>query len=501
MSMVIYLTEIEKKIFDFILAKGRTSHEELCNAFDRPKSFVASILDSLEKKGLIKSFKVEVQKAVLTRRGEDLTQLPEDLIYESLSRKVSIDEIKGLIQMKEEDFNAGIAWGLRRGLFKIITENGKKFLVVGDHKDTLSNTFFELKKKKEMFITPEKQSDFLILKERQIVQYKTETKIEVVPNDSVDIRQIVIGQPVLTHEMLVTGNYKNLDLPTIPLSFSKEPFYQRGKKHFYIEFLEIVKEILISMGFEEMFGPYVEYEFWNFDALFVPQDHPAREVQDKFNISNKDLILDPSIPPEIAENVMKTHLNGWKTGSLGWRNKWEMSNACTLILRSHTTAVSIRKLAQGVHNEFKYFTIDRNFRRDAIDATHLPEFHQCEGIIGGEGLNLKNLFGILEAFSKSLGVEKIRFKPGYFPFTEPSVEAYIYHDKLGWIEAAPGGIFRPEVTLPLGIKVPVLAWGIGITRFAMVYYNLSDIRELFSQNLDSLLLKEEVQIKFAHNKG
>lgn len=501
--VTLYLNEKEKRIIELMAERGEMSFEELLELTGYDQTALGSALESLVNKKLILKRTVPYMEAVATQRALETPQLPEDAIYESMGSKSILDELRSKVQLDEQEFSAGIAWGIKRSMFKLSNEGSRRVLIRQDKKDTLSETFSKLRSLGTFGVTGNLGLDVSILKDRHLADLREREKITICPDPAVNYNNLSISvrAPVITHKDLVDGSYKSIVLPEATFEYKPGSFYGRGKKHFYIEFLEMVKEILISMGFEEMFGPYVEYAFWNFDALFVPQDHPARDVQANYDLAMQNLQLGPDLPTDKVEKVKLTHLNGWKTGSIGWREKWDMAAASRRVLRSHTTAVSVRKLSQVNTSEFRYFTVDRNFRRDAIDATHLPEFQQCEGILGGKEVNLRHLFGMLEQFSRSLGVHKIRFKPGYFPFTEPSVEAYVYHEKLGWIEAAPGGIFRPEVTQPLGLNTPVLAWGIGITRFALVYYNTSDIRELVTQELDEILQKQEVKKKFANGSS
>jgi phenylalanyl-tRNA synthetase alpha chain len=258
-----------------------------------------------------------------------------------------------------------------------------------------------------------------------------------------------------------------------------------GKKQPYRHFLDNLKRKLVTLGFKEMTGPIVELMFFNCDALFMPQDHPAREIHDLYFVKTDEL-------GELGEYeqfigpVAATHENGWKTGSTGWRYHYSREEARKLILRSQGTALSARTLvSKDLQIPGKYFSIARCFRPDQVDRTHLTEFNQVEGIVVGAGLSLRNLLGILERFAIDIaGADKVRFKPDYFPFTEPSVELQAYKEGYGWMEFGGSGIFRPELTLPLGIKVPVLAWGIGVDRLFMMKENLDDIRMLFAQDLD-----------------
>ena len=240
------------------------------------------------------------------------------------------------------------------------------------------------------------------------------------------------------------------------------------------------------MGFEEVTSPPIEVNFWNCDALFMPSDHPARGIHDIFYLKGS-VKKEEVAREEEWERIKQTHENGWKTGSTGWGH-WDPKLALRLILRSQTTAVSARYLSILKPEDLpkKIFTIDRNYRPDRIDSTHLPEFNQCEGIVVAENVNLRHLIGYIKAIAEAFGIKEVKFQPAFFPFTEPSVVGYIKHPKLGWIEALPGGIFRPEVVQPLGLKVPVLAWGLGIDRLAMVALDIDDIRMLFTHNLNWL---------------
>jgi phenylalanyl-tRNA synthetase alpha chain len=498
---VIQLTENEEIVLKSLGDGKQKTVEEIVAQTGLQPSTVSSAIESLAQNGLIQKTLVKRVYAELTDRGKTTSILPEDALFTAVGEKTPVAEAKSASSLKESDFNIAIAWGVKRGLLRFDTERGQRFITKGVRTDTISETFSFVKQMGRIQVDSNRK-DLEVLKERQIVTIK-ESNVSLVclkPGVSLSTLIIVRRQTVLTHKDLVTDTYKTLELPAYSFAPKKEPFFNRGKKHFYTEFLDIVKELLISLGFEEMYGPYLEYEFWNFDALFVPQDHVARDLHNSYKITNSSIDLGSRIPVDLTARVGETHLNGWRTGSTGWGGSWDASVTLRKILRSHTTAVSARRLAEkNFGSDFKYFTIDRNFRRDAVDATHLPDFQQCEGIVGGRNLSLRSLFGFLEMFSKKLGVSKIKFKPAYFPFTEPSVEPFIYHEKLGWVEAGGGGIFRPEVTLPLGIDFPVLAWGIGINRFAMLYYNLDDIRHLITQDLDEILSKEEAQIKFANS--
>ncbi|MCK4513804.1 MAG: phenylalanine--tRNA ligase subunit alpha [Spirochaetaceae bacterium] len=287
----------------------------------------------------------------------------------------------------------------------------------------------------------------------------------------------------LTPELLRTGGWKHKQFRAyninVPLSH-----VMVGRRNPYSAYLDQVKDKLISLGFEQFDGSVVETEFWNSDALFMPQFHSARDIHDVYYLDT------PTHAREIEEpylsQVAASHEDGWKTGSRGWRYDFDKDFTRRLILRSQGTAVSARTLPIA-KVPGRYFGMLRCFRPDDVDATHLSDFYQTEGIVLGEDVNLKTLLGLLEMFAVEVaGATDVRYVPGYFPFTEPSVEVHIKHPVLGWFELGGSGIFRPEVTEPLGVTVPVLAWGLGIDRMALMKLGLDDLRELFSPDIQSV---------------
>ena len=292
----------------------------------------------------------------------------------------------------------------------------------------------------------------------------------------------------LTTEMLKQSTWKNKKFRAYNIALNP-PRQSIGRKHPYKEFLDFVKYKFVGMGFEEMRGPLVENEFWDMDALFMPQFHPARNIHDVY------FVREPGSSKEIEEpfgkRVAAAHKDGGKTGSTGWRYAFDLERAKRLILRSQGTAVSARTLASGSKIPGKYFSIARCFRYDAVDATHAPDFYQVEGIVIGEGIDFKALLGLLKLFGQEIAkASEFQFRPAYFPFTEPSVELHVKHPELGWMELGGAGMFRPEVTVPLGVNVPVIAWGLGLDRMAMVALGIQDIRDLFSRDLDFIRTKK-----------
>jgi phenylalanyl-tRNA synthetase alpha chain len=288
-----------------------------------------------------------------------------------------------------------------------------------------------------------------------------------------------IGQ--ITPEVLTTGKWKRFPLRELDVT-SPVPRIFPGRRHPLRILMGEVRNIFVSMGFEEIDGSYVQSSFWNFDALFIPQRHPARELQDTFYLKEIQANLDKFASEVLA--VKATHENGGSTGSIGWNYNWSEDEARRVVLRTHTTAVTIRYLAEKKPSEARVFTVSKVFRNEKPTYKNNPEFHQVDGVMVSKKLNLRTLMSVITKFYSRLGFEKVKFWPTYFPYTEPSMQTVVYHEKSKrWMELGGMGVFRPEVTAPFGIKNPVLAWGLGLDRLVMLRYNLEDIRQLFGPNL------------------
>lgn len=303
----------------------------------------------------------------------------------------------------------------------------------------------------------------------------------------------------------ITSKGKNLEPEEIEIRFNPEApakTPRTGKRHFYKEIISYARKKWLEMGFQEMQGNYVSSGLLNFDSLFIPQDHPARELQDTFFMKNPEKSRLSSKEDEIAERVKQTHEDGWDTGSTGWQYQWEREETEKNVLRTHTTSVSAKKLSELNKEDLpkKYFTVSRAFRNETVDRTHLAEFYQTDGIVVGEDLNFKNLKGYISEFFEKMGYEEFRLIPSYYPYTEMSVEVQVWSEEdQEWMGMGGAGMFRPEVTKPLlGFEARVLAWGLGIPRIAMKAAGIKDIRELYRN--DAELLEETSVWRPNHKK-
>jgi len=346
-------------------------------------------------------------------------------------------------------------------------------------------------KEQEVIVTLAKKrgatdSPFKII-ERETVTYKiVEAAKQVVEAlKKAGITGNEIGE--ITPKMLSSGEWKNGTFRAYNISLQPARIIP-GRTNPYVQFLESVKDKLCSLGFQEFDGPLVETEFWNGDALFMPQFHAARDIHDVYRIKNPTHAK--SIEEPYLSNIAKVHENGGDSGSRGWNYTFDKEFTKRLILRSQGTVLSAHQLHKA-EIPGKYFGIVRCFRYDKVDATHLSDFYQTEGIVIGKEANLRTLLGFLKMFATEIaGATEVKYVPGYFPFTEPSVEVHIKHPVLGWFELGGSGIFRPEVTKAMGIDVPVLAWGIGIDRMALMALGLNDLRELFCEDIERVRLRK-----------
>ncbi|MDR2700170.1 MAG: phenylalanine--tRNA ligase subunit alpha [Nitrososphaerota archaeon] len=379
------------------------------------------------------------------------------------------------VNIFEEQLQVGtIAEGSDEALLKILANNEQTSL--DELTKPLKNEAELLKKRKLVTIEPKTTRFLQITKEGQTALAEGNTA-------QPEITQI-------TPEIIITGKWRTAKLQKYNINAPVAKTWP-GKKHPYLSFLDQVRNKLVTLGFQEMTGTSVETCLFNFDALNMPQDHPAREASDIYYIKNpKHGNIDNH--DAAVRNIKETHENGWQTGSTGWGYKYSIEVAQRLILRGHSTCLSARTLeSKKVQIPSKYFSIARVYRPEVVDRTHLSEFNQVEGIIIDPNLNLKDLLGVLGKFAMEIaGASKVRFKPDYFPFTEPSVELSAYKEGYGWIEFGGSGIFRPEVTQPLGIDVPVIAWGLGVDRLFMMRYDIDDIRMIFCPSLEWLRKKQ-----------
>jgi len=462
------LTQNEKKLLMALGPLGSADPSHLAERLSVPEEAAIQYAHLLQDRGLAIVERNVVKHYVLTDEGRNYAKhgLPERQLLENFGESIPMAELTrhplakiGIGQMRKKGWIV-----IRDGMVEKTGKSGP-----GDDEAALQDPS---EGKKGI-------SDLLkrgLLQETEEVSYRITLTPEgtALAARGVEIRE---ETGTLSRDQIMSGGWKELKLRRYNIEKLPRRIYP-GKIHPYQRLIEEMRQILLQMGFTEIYGGIVQSAFWNFDALFQPQDHPAREMQDTFYLGEQVCL------PPVFGKVRDMHLHGGTTSSTGWGGTWSEQKASQCVLRTHSTSLTIRHLAEHPDPPVKAFSISRVYRREAIDPTHLPEFEQLEGIVMDEGVNFSHLLGFLREFYTRMGFAGVRFRPGYFPYTEPSVEPEVYVPALGWVEMGGAGIFREEVTAPLGLENPVLAWGLGVSRIAMLRLGLTDLRLLYRSDIE-----------------
>jgi len=488
----------EKKVLKELEKNENASPEEIAENADLNIKSVMSAAGSLASKGIITVNKDVEEKFSLTDDGEKYAEigLPERRILDVLQDKkeLAMKELANLENVDKKEINIAIGWLVRKSWAKInkgvvtITEVGEAAKDKLGDDESLLKTFIEKGKLSKNQFSEDMAKGLKALRDRK--NLIADDKITSHSFKLNDLARDILATGFtlqeeatqLTHEQLKNDSWK--DLKYRPYDINAEyPIFFPGKGHPLRRIIEEIREIFLNLGFTEANGNILDSAFWNFDSLFQPQDHAAREMQDTFYVKNP---LTCDLPnQDLVNKVAETHENGGNTDSEGWNYHWDEDIARQSVLRTHTTGIST-KFLEANEPPIKMFSVGRVFRRETITYKHLPEFHQVEGLVAAEGINYQNLLGTLKEFYKKLGFE-VRFRPAYFPYTYLSTECEVYlEEKESWIELGGSGMFRPEVLEPLGIKTPALAFGLGIERLAMIRYDISDIRMLYKSDISWL---------------
>lgn len=477
------LTNGEKKLIKFLKNRQYVNSDEIYENLDRNEA--TSSISWLREKKIVNVIEKPRRYYVLGNEGRKVLDsgLPEENLlkeYDSGTKK-----LQDLEMIIGEDLRYALAQIFRNG-GRVVEGN----LVIEDKNailDYISKMKSALSKTKDGTLSEEEAQLIKARKGFVIEKVKMERLVKLSAlgenieekdlEESVEINQI-------TPEIIEKYNDKMVLRPYDPTLYA--PRYLPGKIHPLFEFISKVRGIMLEMGFQELKGNIIETAFWNMDVLFIPQDHPAREMQDTLYVGGKG-----ELDKAIVKKIKRVHERGIG-GSKGWQYSWSEEEASKLLLRTHTTVNTIRYLIENPNRECKIFSVEKIFRRESVDSRHLSEFYQVEGVIGGKGVTFGVLIDTLESFYEKIGVKDVRLKPSYFPYTEPSLE--IYGKFMGReIELGGAGMFRPEVLRPWGIRYNVAAWGLGLERLLMIILGLDDIRGIYRNDL--LFLKERRILK------
>ncbi|MGC8644684.1 MAG: phenylalanine--tRNA ligase subunit alpha [Thermoplasmata archaeon] len=470
------LTNSEKRLIKYLRDKGYVNVDSLFPEFDRNE--LASSISWLKEKKLVSVVEKPRSYYSLGEEGRKVLEsgLPEEILislYES-----GIRDIGELETRMKGDLRYAIAEFLKSGG---VVDGGKLY---SPNLDELKARAQRIKRALENVRSGNvSEDDVNLLRKRKgflSERIRMERMIKLTalaeqlsPPDLEETEELTQITPELVENYRPGMNFRPYD-PTL-----YAPRYLPSKVHPLSEFIFEVRRVMLDMGFKELRGHIVETAFWNMDILFIPQDHPARDMQDTFYLEGKG-----ALDPLLSEKVKKVHEKGIR-GSRGWQYRWSEDEASRLLLRTHTTVNTIRYIVQHPDEECRIFSVEKIFRREATDSKHLAEFSQVEGVISGRGVTFGVLIDTLETFYERIGVKDIRVKPSYFPYTEPSLEVYGSF-KGKEMELGGAGMFRPEVLRPWGIKYNVAAWGLGLERLLMVVLGLDDIRDIYRNDLSFL---------------
>ena len=438
----------------------------------------------LRSKGLVEISEASTKYYSTNEEGKRYAEqgLPERRAVEWLNQ--AGDSLLSELPLHDDESKVVIGWLKRKNFAELEkTEEGLRLIPTGNLDETSDEPLLLMLSKSPLSEKEIDQEALKLLKGRQLLNIKEEVERTFTLTEegsSFDLESLnddLIGD--LTPELIQSGEWKDKSFQRYGVE-TKVEASDFSTLHPLTRFTEEIRNIFLQMGFTEIEGDYVESAFWNMDALFIPQDHPARELQDTFYLSEPaSFVINEK---EILEAVKQIHEDGGNTGSKGWGTNWSKENAQQALLRTHTTVGTIRYLADNPSPPARVFSVGRVFRREALDSTHLPEFTQVEGIIVEPEANFGMLIGVLKEFYRRMGFNDVRVRPAYFPYTEPSLEVEV---KFGnkWLELGGAGIFRPEVTAPFELDCPVLAWGLGLERLAMLHLDIKDIRMLYQSDL------------------
>ena len=459
------LHQIESRMLSYLGSK--MTAQELSEKSGIPLSSVLSFSENLREKGLAKVTHQEERGIRLTEDGKRCLSvgLPEERVLSCAKQG------KSALSLSPEEKSAGVNWAMKNGW--VALKQGSFQLLNAPQGE------YHLRLALRKVSDGEKISsdEEAVLLKRKLAQATVAKTLCLEPVSAALKSEGGRGEEInlLTREMLLSGSWKKSSFRKYDASAPVE-IPPIAKRHMVSRLKRKIAGIFVEMGFEEMQGPEIQSSFWNFDALFQPQDHPARDLADTFYLKAASIL--PS-DKAMVSRVKKVH-------EKSWGGSWLEENAEKTVLRTHTTAVSAAYLYRHCQGKTpkKYFSIGKVYRNEATDYKHLAEFFQVEGIVVFEKATFRDLLGCLKEFYRKLGFKKIRFQPSYFPYTEPSLEVSVYFEKKKqWLELGGAGIFRPEVSLPLCGRYPVLAWGLSLERPLMLLNDMDDIRDFYRSNV------------------
>jgi phenylalanyl-tRNA synthetase alpha chain len=494
------LPESEVAVLEAANADEATPVDALAAATDLPPETVTGAAFELEEQGLVAVTERVDETISLTDEGRTYVEdgLPEVRLYEAAleagadADPVSMGQVIGASGLEGAEVDIALSNYARKGYGAI--ESGE---ITADPDadpaaDPESNALESLADEGTL-----EAGDVLDQLERRGLVEVAESTVREVELTEQGVTELMAGVETaetvgqVTPELLTSGEWEDVEFAEYNVEADAETV-EGGRVHVLREMSERVKDVLVGMGFEEMDGPHADADFWINDCLFMPQDHPARTHWDRFALEQPTHI--DELPEDLVERVERAHREGVGEDGEGYHSPWDEDFARALALRGHTTSLSTRYLSGTEIGEIeppaRYFSVEKAYRNDTLDATHLLEFYQIEGWVMAEDLSVRDLMGTFEEFYAQFGIEDIQFKPHYNPYTEPSFELFGTHPTTGeLIEIGNSGIFREEMLEPLGVDCDVMAWGLALERLAMLTTGAEDIRDLHGTLADLEFLR------------
>ncbi len=475
------------------------SLESLAEQLEMKPETVTGIVFTLEEDGLATVDERKTEGLCLTDEGSQYESqgLPELRLLEAAIGAGADDEpvsLGGIVGQLGDDIDVDIALSnLARKEYGAVSAGELRVSVVNpadEEADALAEIAAETSPGVEESVIDRLEHRNLVERRSRTDRYVTltETGRNVVA-DGLEVTETVDR---VTPELLTSGDWEDVEFTAYNVA-ADPPRHIGGSEHPLRRMAEWVKDVLIGMGFEEMEGPHVDADFWINDCLFMPQDHPARTHWDRFELAEPARIEE--LPTDLVERVERAHREGVGEHGEGYHAPWEEDFARALALRGHTTSLSARHLAGEARGDLeppqRFFSVEKAYRNDTIDATHLLEFFQIEGWVMAESLSVRDLMGTFTEFYEHFGITDIEFKPHYNPYTEPSFELFGVHPETDELmEIGNSGIFRPEMLEPLGVDCDVMAWGLALERLMMLVSGAEDIRDVHGTLVDLEYLRE-----------
>ncbi|MFC7140659.1 phenylalanine--tRNA ligase subunit alpha [Halosimplex aquaticum] len=503
------LPETQVAVLEAASADDPTPVEQIADETGEQEAAVRGAAFDLEERGLLTVTERTESELALTEEGEEYAYegLPEHTLWvgalsnDAHEGPIELGQALGRGGLEDDQVEIALSNFARKGMGTIDSgtiEVDEDYDLEADPERALLETL----RGEEGDVDPDEADEAAVagLERRGLLEEREHTVLEVTLTDE-GVNALMEGLEVaetvgqVTPELLTSGEWEEVEFAEYNVEADAETVHG-GKPHALREMSERVKDVLVGMGFEEMQGPHVDADFYIHDCLFMPQDHPARDHWDRFALEEPARMDREDLPDDLVEAVESAHRNGVGPDGEGYNSPWDDDFARALALRGHTTNLSVRHLAGVAEGDIeppqRYFSIEKAYRNDTLDATHLLEFFQIEGWVMAEDLSVRDLMGTFTEFYEQFGITDIEFKPHYNPYTEPSFELFGRHPETGeLIEIGNSGIFRPEMLEPLGVEADVMAWGLALERLFMLATGAEDIRDVHGTLVDLDFLRNE----------